>query len=81
MTAKGPVIIFVVDGGRSRDKRSGGGGGLRLFQTGKKGNLQIFIKKLRGASASLAKTVPQRLRYSFRVVHRPRWVKQLNSRL
>ena len=26
MTAKGPVIIFVVDGGRSRDKRSGGGG-------------------------------------------------------
>ena len=27
MTAKGPVIIFVVDGGRSRDKRSGGGGG------------------------------------------------------
>ena len=38
MTAKGPVIILVVDGGRSRDKRSGGGGGLRLFQTGKKGN-------------------------------------------
>ena len=27
MTAKGPVIIFVVDGGRNRDKRSGGGGG------------------------------------------------------
>ena len=29
MTAKGPVIILVVDGGRSRDKRSGGGRGVK----------------------------------------------------
>ena len=52
MAAKGPVIIYVVDRGRGRDKRSGGGGGLRLFRLARKRTDKFFIKKLRGASAS-----------------------------
>ena len=51
MAAKGPVIIYVVDRGRGRDKRSGGGG-LRLFRLARKRTDKFFIKKLRGASAS-----------------------------
>ena len=35
MAAKGPVIIYVVDRGRGRDKRSGGGGA-KAIQIGKK---------------------------------------------
>ena len=49
MAAKGPVIIYVVDRGRGRDKRSGG---LRLFRLARKRTDKFFIKKLRGASAS-----------------------------
>ena len=74
MAAKGPVIIYVVDRGRGRDKGSGEGGrGAKASQIGKKGDWQIFYKEVEGGIS--------KLRYSFRVVHRPRWVKQLNSRL
>ena len=43
MAAKGPVIIYVVDRGRGRDKRSGGVG-VKAIQIGKKGDWQIFYK-------------------------------------
>ena len=72
MTAKGPVIIFVVDGGRSRDKRSGGGGVKAISDWQERKLTNIYKEVERGIS---------KLRYSFRVVHRPRRVKQLNSRL
>ena len=71
MTAKGPVIILVVDGGRSRDKRSGGG--VKAISDWQERKL-INIYKVVESGIS-------KLRNSFRVVHRPRWVKQLNSRL
>ena len=45
MAAKWPVIIYVVDRERGRDKRSGGGGGgVKAIQIGKKGDWQIFYK-------------------------------------
>ena len=44
MAAKGPVIIYVVDRGRGRDKGSGGGRGAKASQIGKKGDWQIFYK-------------------------------------
>ena len=72
MAAKWPVIIYVVDRERGRDKRSEGVG-VKAIQIGKKGDWQIFYKQVEGGIS--------KLRYSFRVVHRPRWVKQLNSRL
>lgn len=44
MAAKWPVIIYVVDRERGRDKRSGGGVGVKAIQIGKKGDWQIFYK-------------------------------------
>ena len=73
MTAKGPVIILVVDGGRSRDKRSGGGRGVKAISDWQERKLTNIYKEVESGIS--------KLRYSFRVVHRPRWVKQLNSRL
>ena len=51
MTAKGPVIIFVVDGGRSRDKRSGGGGGFKAISDWQERKLTNIYKEVeRGIS-------------------------------
>ena len=64
---KGPVIIYVEEGGK---KGGGGQGFLRLTR----GGINFLIRKLRGISSLIA-------RYILRGVHWPRWVKQLNSRV
>ena len=51
MTAKGPVIIFVVDGGRSRDKRRGGGGRFKAISDWQERKLTNIYKEVeRGIS-------------------------------